>query len=135
MKSYLHITKALADGSRMRTVAALLRHNELCVCQLVELLRLATPTVSRHMAVLQGAGLVESRKDGRWVHYRISAAFPGQLLQWFKEEVCTAQEIKTDEAVLKDILATPVEELCRNQSKRKTVNHRVRRSCDLNHRP
>lgn len=119
MNTYLHITKALADGSRMRTVAALLRHKELCVCQLVELLRLATPTVSRHMAVLQGAGLVESRKDGRWVHYRISGRFPGQLLQWFEEEVFNAQEIKTDEAVLKHILATPVEVLCRNKLKRK----------------
>ena len=119
MNTYLNITKALADGSRMRIVAALLRHDELCVCQLVELLRLATPTVSRHMSVLQGACLVESRKDCRWVHYRISGAFPGQLLQWFEDEVFNAQEIKADEAVLKNILATPVEDLCRNQSKRK----------------
>lgn len=122
MNSYLNITKALADGSRMRTVAALLRNDELCVCQLVELLQLATPTVSRHMAVLQGARLLESRKDGRWVYYRISNEFPGQLRQWFEDEVFSAQEIKADEAVLKDILAAPVVELCRNQKERKECN-------------
>jgi ArsR family transcriptional regulator len=122
MNLYLNIAKALADGSRMRTVAALLRHGELCVCQLVELLHLATPTVSRHMAVLQGARLVQSRKDGRWVYYSISEKFPGQLRQWFQDEVFNAEEIKTDEAVLQDILATPVEVLCRNQKEKKECN-------------
>ncbi len=122
MNSYLNITKALADGSRMRTVAALLQYDELCVCQLVELLQLATPTVSRHMAVLQGARLVESRKDGRWVYYRISGEFPRQLRQWFEDEVFNAQGIKADEAVLQDIFAATVEELCRNQKERKTCN-------------
>lgn len=103
-------------------MAALLRHGELCVCQLVELLRLATPTVSRHLAVLQGARLVESRKDGRWVYYRISGEFPGQLRQWFEDEVLNAQKIKADKAILKDILAAPAEELCRNQKERKESN-------------
>lgn len=119
MESYLNVTKALADGSRMRTVAALLSHNELCVCQLVELLQLATPTVSRHMAVLQGARLVQSRKEGRWVFYRISEEFPGQLRQWFEDEVFNAERIRADETVLKDILAAPAEHLCRSQSQRK----------------
>lgn len=103
----------------MRTVAALLSHNELCVCQLVELLQLATPTVSRHMAVLQGARLVQSRKEGRWVFYRISEEFPGQLRQWFEDEVFNAERIRADETVLKDILAAPAEHLCRSQSQRK----------------
>jgi ArsR family transcriptional regulator len=119
MGPYLNVTKALADGSRMRTVAALLKHDELCVCQLVELLQLATPTVSRHMAVLQGARLVQSRKDGRWVFYRIAKEFPGQLRQWFEEEVFNAERISADETVLKDILAAPAEHLCRSQSQRK----------------
>lgn len=122
MEAYLNITKALADGSRMRVVAALLRHNELCVCQLVELLRLSTPTVSRHMAVLLGAHLVQSRKDGRWVYYRLVNEFPGHLKQWFEDEVFSAEGIKADEVVLKDILAAPVEELCRNQKERKECN-------------
>lgn len=122
MNSYVNITKALADGSRMRTVVALLRHGELCVCQLVELLRLATPTVSRHMAVLQGARLVQSRKDGRWVFYSISDEFPGQLRQWFEDEVFSTEEIKADEAVLKGILTITVKVLCKNQKERKTCN-------------
>jgi len=122
MDPYLSITKALADGSRMRTVAALLRHEELCVCQLVELLRLATPTVSRHMAVLQGARLVQSRKDGRWVYYRISGEFPEQLRKWFEDAVFRAEEVKADRIVLQDILASTVDELCRNQKERKDCN-------------
>lgn len=122
MKSYLKITKALADGSRMRTVAALLRHDELCVCQLVELLKFSTPTVSRHMAVLQGAHLVESRKKGRWVYYRISDEFPEQLRQWFEDEVFNSKDIKADKTVLKKIVAAAVEDLCRTQKERKEGN-------------
>lgn len=122
MESYLSITKALADGSRMRVVSALLRHEELCVCQLVELLRLSTPTVSRHMAVLLGARLVQSRKDGRWVYYRVADEFPGHLGKWFESEVFSAEGIKADEIILKQILAAPVEELCRNQKERKECN-------------
>ena len=118
MNPYLNIAKALADGSRMRTVAALLRLNELCVCQLVELLQLAAPTVSRHMSVLQGARLVQSRKNGRWVYFKISDEFPVQLREWFENEVFNAEEIKGDETVLKDILSGTVEELCRNQKER-----------------
>lgn len=122
MESYLNVTKALADGSRMRVVAALLRHSELCVCQLVELLRLSTPTVSRHMAVLLGARLVQSRKDGRWVYYSVADQFPGHLRRWFEGEVFSAEGIKADEIVLQKILAAPVEELCRNQKERKECN-------------
>jgi ArsR family transcriptional regulator len=62
--------QALADESRLRTLAAL-RHGELCVCQIVELLRLAPATVSRHLAVLRNARLIETRKLGRWIHCRL----------------------------------------------------------------
>ncbi len=119
MYACLSITKALADESRMRTVAALLRHKELCVCQLVELLQLATPTVSRHLAVLLGARLVQSRKDGRWVYYRISGEFPEHLRRWFEDTVVNTEEIKADHLVLQEFLVDPVEELCRNQKERK----------------
>lgn len=118
----MNMTKALADGSRVRVVAALLHHEELCVCQIVELLRLATPTVSRHMAVLQGARLVRSRKDGRWVYYRLSMEFPEHLRQWFEASVLGAEEIKADQVVLDQILASTVEDLCKNQKERKECN-------------
>jgi len=63
MDTFLNMTKAMADGSRVRVLVALLRHEEMCVCQIVELLGLAIPTVSRHMSILQGARLVRSRKE------------------------------------------------------------------------
>jgi ArsR family transcriptional regulator, arsenate/arsenite/antimonite-responsive transcriptional repressor len=60
---------ALADPNRVRALLAL-AGGELCACQLIALLNLAPSTVSRHLDVLRRAGLVHSRKLGRWVHYR-----------------------------------------------------------------
>ena len=63
------IFKALGDESRLRAFLAL-HESELCVCQLVELLQLAPSTVSKHLSILRQAGLIDSRKDARWVYYR-----------------------------------------------------------------
>jgi DNA-binding transcriptional ArsR family regulator len=70
MKALLDITSALADEGRVRALLAL-RGGELCACQLIELLRLAPSTVSKHMALLKQAGLVDARKEGRWTYYRL----------------------------------------------------------------
>ena len=69
MREFMNITKALADENRVRTLLAL-RKGELCVCQITELFGLAVSTVSKHLSILYQAGLVESRKDGRWIYYR-----------------------------------------------------------------
>lgn len=119
MKTALSIAKALADGSRMRVVAALLRHDELCVCQLVEMLRLATATVSRHMSILQHARLVQSRKDGKWVYYRLAEPFPQPLRIWLLESLSDAAEIQADQVVLQSALSCAPAELCRRQKHRK----------------
>jgi len=63
--------KALGDDTRLRIVA-LLAHGELCVCHVEAALDLPQPTISRHLAVLRNAGVVESRRDGSWVYYRLS---------------------------------------------------------------
>lgn len=62
--------KALADETRLRIVA-LLSHGELCVCHLHAALRLSQPNVSRQLAILRAAGIVEDRRDGKWIHYRL----------------------------------------------------------------
>ncbi|HSW02527.1 MAG TPA: metalloregulator ArsR/SmtB family transcription factor [Sedimentisphaerales bacterium] len=67
MRDVLDLTKAMADGNRLRVLMAL-TGGELCVCQIVELLQLAPSTVSKHMSILRQAGLVEGRKDGRWMY-------------------------------------------------------------------
>lgn len=120
MEPALAMAKALADGNRMRVAAALMEHDELCVCQLVEMLQIAAATVSRHMSILQNAGLVEYRKDGRWVYYRLSESFPGLLRQWLIDSLSNSKEIKRDRKLLATILTRPPEELCQRQKQRKT---------------
>ena len=63
--------KALADKTRLR-ILALLGNNEVCVCHIHDTLGLPQPTVSRHLAYLRRSGLVAARRDGVWMHYRIS---------------------------------------------------------------
>ena len=62
--------RALSDETRVRIVA-LLSHGELCVCHLEHALATAQPTVSRHLGILRSAGVVDSRRDGSWVYYRL----------------------------------------------------------------
>lgn len=63
--------KALGDETRLRMVA-LLAHGELCVCHVEEALELSQPNASRHLAILKIAGVVESRRKGNWVYYRLA---------------------------------------------------------------
>ncbi len=63
--------KALADATRLR-ILALLSAGEICVCHLHESLGVPQPTASRHLAYLRRAGLVEARRQGIWMHYRIA---------------------------------------------------------------
>ncbi|KKL56496.1 hypothetical protein LCGC14_2244850, partial [marine sediment metagenome] len=70
MRDFLAITKALSDENRTRAIM-LLGRGELCLCQIIEMLRLAPSTVSKHMTVLHHAGLVASRKVGRWMYFRL----------------------------------------------------------------
>jgi len=63
--------KALADETRLRILGLLLT-GEVCVCHIHESLRISQPKASRHLAYLRRAGLVETRRDGLWVHYRLA---------------------------------------------------------------
>ncbi|MCK8603684.1 ArsR/SmtB family transcription factor [Desulfoferrobacter suflitae] len=119
MEKTLTITKSLADGNRMRVIAALMEKEELCVCQIVEMLRLATATVSRHMSILQNARLVQSRKDGKWVYYRLAEPFPETLRIWLFESLSGSPEIQADRVLLESILECIPADLCRRQKKRK----------------
>jgi len=119
MDHILSTTKALADGSRLRVIMALTDNEELCVCQITEMLNLAMPTVSRHMSVLQNAGLVKSRKDSRWVYYRLSEVFPPQCLKWLKDALIDSENIAWDKKRMETILSCDLEELCRTQKQRR----------------
>ncbi|HET6899191.1 MAG TPA: metalloregulator ArsR/SmtB family transcription factor [Vicinamibacteria bacterium] len=71
VRSFSRLFKALGDETRLRIVA-LLSHGELCVCHLEAALRLAQPNVSRHLGLLRMAGVVEHRREGSWVYYRLA---------------------------------------------------------------
>lgn len=68
---------ALADATRRRILALLVREGELCVCELTAALDEIQPKVSRHLGVLKDAGLVLPRRDGTWMFYRLADALPG----------------------------------------------------------
>jgi ArsR family transcriptional regulator len=65
--------RAFSDRTRLRILNLLLR-GELCVCDIVSTLEVPQPTASRHLAYLRRAGLVQSRRDGLWMHYKLTPA-------------------------------------------------------------
>jgi len=115
MNHTLELLKSLSDRNRLRVVAALLQIDELCACQVVELLEVTGATASRHMGLLVHAGVVESRKEGRWVYYRLVNSLDARLLQWLRTELKNSADLAADRKLLKDIVACDPEDLCRKQ--------------------
>lgn len=66
------LCRALGDDTRVRIVA-LLTHGELCSCHVEQALSLSQPNASRHLAILKTAGLIEGRREGTWVYYKLAA--------------------------------------------------------------
>src|ERR1700761_2948496 len=84
--------QALGDKTRLRLLN-LMGNQEICVCYFVEILEQSQPKISRHLAYLRRAGIVEARREGKWMHYRIvmpsnfgAAHVLHQTLAWLKEE-------------------------------------------------
>ncbi|MGB9696538.1 MAG: ArsR/SmtB family transcription factor [Ignavibacteria bacterium] len=71
LEKYEKIFKALSDKSRLR-ILKMLQRKSLCVCEITEILKLATSTVSKHLSILHEAGLIISDKDKKWVNYKIN---------------------------------------------------------------
>jgi len=79
--------EALADPTRLRLIN-LIRSGEVCVCFFVEVLGEPQPKISRHLAYLRRNEIVEDRREGKWMHYRISASLPeeaGRILETLSE--------------------------------------------------
>ncbi|UCB50058.1 MAG: winged helix-turn-helix transcriptional regulator [Deltaproteobacteria bacterium] len=93
MKDFVRVTKALSDPNRVKIIK-MLQHKTMCVCELKEALQVAQPTVSKHLKVLEEAGLVSSAKDGMWVNYYLTdgasspyvATMLGNLKHWLEED-------------------------------------------------
>ena len=120
MDEILNITKALSDRNRVRALL-ILRKQELCVCQIIELLALAPSTVSKHMSILKGAHLVEARKEGRWMYYRLpereATSEIGEVIQWVCKHLSDDETIAQDLKKLDKILKQDPEILCKKQNK------------------
>jgi len=118
MREFMSITRALADPNRVRILLAL-RRGELCVCQITELFGLAFSTVSKHLSILQHAGLIQSRKSERWVYYRLpdqsAPVTVREALDWVKKSLAKTGEAVADAKTLKQILKTDLAVICRRQ--------------------
>ena len=117
-REFMAVTKALADENRIRILLALQR-GELCVCQLTELMGLAPSTTSKHLSILYQAGLLNSRKHGRWMYYALpgkEAALPTrEAIRWVLNSLTDEPRFAEDVVRLKKILAMDPTELCKRQ--------------------
>jgi DNA-binding transcriptional ArsR family regulator len=115
MRQFMAAARALGDPNRARIVMAL-RGGELCVCRIIELLQLAPSTVSKHLTILHQAGLIESRKEGRWIHYRLAGkgapSCVRDALRWTR--ACLDKDAQTaqDDDALKRVRKMSARRLC-----------------------
>jgi len=72
----LQLFKNLSDDTRLNLVLLLREKGELCVCELTLMLKENQPKISRHLAMLRESGLLIDRRDGKWIHYRLSPYMP-----------------------------------------------------------
>lgn len=118
MKEFLNITKALGDESRLRMLMAL-RDGEVCVCQVAEFTGLAMSTVSKHLSVLYQAGLVNARKEGRWLYYSLpgkgAPTAAREAVAWVRRSLDASERIAEDEAQMKKVLAMDLGEICKRR--------------------
>ena len=118
MKTFMKMTKALSDQNRVRALIAL-QGRELCVCQIVKLLGLATATVSKHMAILREADLVKGRKVEKWMYYSLpddeAPVLVKNTIGWVLNSISKSRPAKEDEKRLKKILKIDLHELCKMQ--------------------
>jgi ArsR family transcriptional regulator len=101
MKDFIKVMKALSDPNRVKIIK-MLQHKLMCVCELQVALQIAQSTVSKHLKILEEAGLVDYKKDGLWVNYYLSdgmkspfaSSLMGNLRHWLEEETEITDLIK-----------------------------------------
>ena len=101
--------KALADRTRLRLLN-LMGDDEVCVCFFVEALGASQPKISRHLAYLRRAGVVSARREGKWMHYRVTAPADPHAARIFAEVrvgLREEREMQKDRARLERICCAP----------------------------
>jgi ArsR family transcriptional regulator len=105
----------LSDGTRLRTLMLLAAEGELCVCELTHALDLSQPKISRHLAQLRESGLLQTRRSGQWMYYRIDPGLPDwahSILHHTLLGNAAAEPFCNDRAVLKDMPNRPGAACC-----------------------
>jgi len=106
MKTFIRVMKALSDSNRVKMMK-MLQNRPLCVCEIKEALGVAQSTASKHLKILEDAGLVRSFKDGLWVNYSLAdgsdspfaSNMIGNMKHWLEDE----SEIKNLNEILPGI--------------------------------
>jgi ArsR family transcriptional regulator len=101
--------RALADPTRLRLLN-LTADREICVCYFVEILKISQPKVSRHLAYLRRAGIVAPRREGKWMHYRLtmpSDKAAAAILQETLKHLKAAPEMRKDISRLSSACCAP----------------------------
>lgn len=115
MRDFEAALKAAGDPTRTR-ILKLLERGELCVCQVQAVLALAPSTVSKHLAILKAAGLVDDRRDGKWIHYGLASAsrnpHGGEILSLLRGPLDREPRIAADRKRLKQVKRVPLSRLC-----------------------
>ena len=101
MKPFLKVMKALSDPNRVKIIK-LLQQKMMCVCELRGALKIAQPTVSKHLKILEDAGFVDFQKDGLWVNYFLAdgqsspyaASLLGNLKHWLEDDPKITELVK-----------------------------------------
>jgi ArsR family transcriptional regulator len=96
---------------------ALMTNEELCACQIIELLQFTGATVSRHLSQLNNASIIKSRKEGRWIYFRLNkeSLAHKKFLDWLYEDLKNTKEYIEDCSSLKRIIACDPIILCKKQ--------------------
>lgn len=100
---------ALSDRNRLRLIN-LMGEDEICVCFFVEILKMPQPKVSRHLAYLRRAGMVDARREGKWMHYRIvppANEHAARIFEEVREWLSSDREMQQDRARLVKVCCGP----------------------------
>lgn len=76
MKNPAQLFSILSDPTRLRILVLIEQEGELCVCEIMHALDESQPKISRHLAAMRNSGVVSSRREGTWMHYRINPDLP-----------------------------------------------------------
>ena len=111
MREFVKVMKALSDPNRVKMVK-LLQRRVLCVCEIQDALGLAQSTVSKHLKILEEAGLVTYFRDGLWVNYRLAdgnrnpyaASMLGNLRHWLDDDADVANHVAKLPAIRRETI-------------------------------